>query len=256
METCVCRLRMEIRAALIPFVVYWVYSALYMALDYGGKFNFRRRPDDEDKKNLASKRQVFFGVLIHQAFQAALTLYLFKIVAGGCSTSSSQPFVFIMGRLAAAMVVMDTWQYFLHRFMHSNALLYRYSHAKHHRLVAPYAFGALYYHTPEGLLLNTVGGFVAMAAARLPPCASVLFFSLVNVRTIDIHCGMWLPRHPLNRLFGNNAAFHELHHRQGGGEFNFSQPFFVFWDKILGTHMPYAVEEEEGGGFHVKPAKA
>ena len=154
------------------------------------------------------------------------------------------------------MLVMDSWQYFLHRLMHSNQLLYRYSHSKHHRLVAPYAFGALYYHTPEGLLLNTVGGFVAMAAAGLPPCASVLFFSLVNVRTIDIHCGMWLPWHPLNLLLGNNAAHHDVHHWPEGGNFNFSQPFFVFWDRILGTQMPYAVEKAEQGGFLLRAGKA
>ena len=33
----------------------------------------------------------------------------------------------------------------------------------------------------------------------------------------------------------------------------FSQPFFVMWDKILGTYMPYTLEERKGGGLEARP---
>ncbi|KAG0469781.1 hypothetical protein HPP92_015876 [Vanilla planifolia] len=39
-------------------------------------------------------------------------------------------------------------------------------------------------------------------------------------------------------LFRNNTAYHDVHHQLHGSKYNFSQPFFVTWDKILGTHMP------------------
>ncbi|CAA6666122.1 unnamed protein product [Spirodela intermedia] len=230
---CMCGVPVEVRATVIPIVIYWVYSGLYMALEYTGKYQLRRRQDGGDK-NLASKRQM---------------------INPGCAASTNQPRLKIFGRLVAALLVMDTWQYFLHRLMHANSLLYRYSHSKHHRLVAPYAFGALYYHTPEGLLLNTAGGFVAMAVTGMPPCAAMVFFSLVAMRTVDIHCGMWVPWHPLNLLFSNNTAHHELHHQPDGSDFNFSQPFFVFWDRILGTQLPYTVGKAEGGGFDLKVTK-
>jgi sphinganine C4-monooxygenase len=59
-----------------------------------------------------------------------------------------------------AMFVLDTWQYFMHRYMHINKFLYKYIHSKHHTLVVPYAFGALYNHPLEGLILDTAGGGV------------------------------------------------------------------------------------------------
>lgn len=39
----------------------------------------------------------------------------------------------------------------------------------------------------------------------------------------------WLP--------GNNADYHDIHHQQFGIKKNFSQPYFVHWDIILGTRM-------------------
>jgi sphinganine C4-monooxygenase len=55
---------------------------------------------------------------------------------------------------------MDKWQYFAHRYMHQNKFLYRHVHSQHHRLVVPYAIGALYNHPLEGLLLDTLGGAI------------------------------------------------------------------------------------------------
>ncbi|RVW31224.1 Sphinganine C4-monooxygenase 2 [Vitis vinifera] len=38
-------------------------------------------------------------------------------------------------------------------------------------------------------------------------------------------------------------------------KYNFSQPFFVMWDKILGTYMPYSLEKRAGGGLEARPTK-
>ena len=56
-----------------------------------------------------------------------------------------------------AILIVDTWQYFLHRAMHMNKWLYTTFHARHHRLYVPYAYGALYNHPVEGFLLDTLG---------------------------------------------------------------------------------------------------
>ena len=60
-----------------------------------------------------------------------------------------------------ACFIMDAWQYALHRLMHEVRFLYRHLHSHHHRLYVPYAFGALYNHPLEGLLLDTAGAALA-----------------------------------------------------------------------------------------------
>ncbi|KAI9797325.1 MAG: hypothetical protein M1833_005504 [Piccolia ochrophora] len=155
-------------------------------------------------------------------------------------------------QFALAIFVLDTWQYFLHRAMHMNQWLYRECsllrlipeahlavkgtfHARHHRLYVPYAYGALYNHPFEGFLLDTLGATVAFKAAAMTTRQGMCFFTCSSIKTVDDHCGYALPWDPLQHLTSNNAGYHDVHHQSWGIKTNFSQPFFTFWDRILGT---------------------
>ena len=61
------------------------------------------------------------------------------------------------------------------------------------------------------------------------------FFTGSTLKTVDDHCGYALPWDPLQHLTSNNAGYHDVHHQSWGIKTNFSQPFFTFWDRILGT---------------------
>jgi sphinganine C4-monooxygenase len=71
----------DILSIFVPLAVYWLYSALYMALDgLGVSSNYRLHPkEDEDTKNLASKRAVLKSVLLQQAGQVAVQLAIIKV---------------------------------------------------------------------------------------------------------------------------------------------------------------------------------
>lgn len=155
-------------------------------------------------------------------------------------------------QLIVAMFVMDIWQYFMHRYMHKNKFLYRYVHFQHHKLVVPYAIGALYNHPVEGLL-DTVGGAIAFLVSGMTPRTAVVFFCFAVAKTVDDHCGVWLPGNVFRMFFENNTAYHDIHHRLPG--YNFSQPFFTIWDKIFGTHMPYELINRPEGGFEIRLSK-
>ena len=47
------------------------------------------------------------------------------------------------------------------------ALDAQHMHSHHHRLVVPYAYGALYNHPLEALLLDTLGGVVTLYASGM-----------------------------------------------------------------------------------------
>jgi len=142
-----------------------------------------------------------------------------------------------IAQMLLAFACIDTWQYFAHRAFHSSRWLYRHFHSVHHRLYVPYAFGALYNHPLEGLLLDTIGALSAHELARLTTRQDIFLFTFATIKTVDDHCGYRLWWDPLQFLFPNNADYHDIHHQAYGIKSNFSQPFFTNWDKILGTEM-------------------
>jgi sphinganine C4-monooxygenase len=110
-------------------------------------------------------------------------------------------------------MIMDTWQYFLHRFFHANKYLYRTFHAVHHRLYVPYAFGALYNHWFEGLLLDSLGAVISHSLSLMTVRQGILLFTLSTLKTVDDHCGYSLPFDPFQWLFPNNSLYHDIHHQ-------------------------------------------
>lgn len=64
---------------------------------------------------------------------------------------------------------------------------------------------------------------------------AICFFTGSTLKTVDDHCGYALPWDPLQHLTSNNAGYHDVHHQSWGIKTNFSQPFFTFWDRALGT---------------------
>ncbi|KAK6353212.1 hypothetical protein TWF696_005194 [Orbilia brochopaga] len=138
-------------------------------------------------------------------------------------------------RLGFAIFILDTWQYFWHRLMHQVPFLYRTLHSRHHRLYVPYAFGALYNHPVEGLILDTLGAGLAFKVSGMSMKGSVFFFGFSAMKTVDDHCGYKLPFDPLQLIFSNNAEYHDIHHQGWGIKHNFSQPFLICWDRWLGT---------------------
>ncbi|KAG6827701.1 hypothetical protein H0H92_010702 [Tricholoma furcatifolium] len=256
-----------------PIIAYWSLCLFFHFLDTSGwKWldKYRIHESQEIKsKNRATPSQVIWAVVLQQVVQTALgyfwlseegrpvnhvekmqqiTLYLRPLVLAILSQESSQA---VMPHLVyyvywwaipsfqflSAMFIIDTWQYFLHRLMHINKFLFKQFHSVHHRLYVPYAFGALYNHPVEGFLLDSVGAALAEFMTRMTTRQAMLLFVFSTLKTVDDHCGYNLPFDPLQIMSGNNADYHDIHHQAIGIKSNFSQPFFVHWDTLLGTRM-------------------
>ncbi|KAL6350684.1 hypothetical protein AAG906_028141 [Vitis piasezkii] len=223
----------ELLGAFVPILVYWVYSGIYIPLGSLENYRLHSKKEEEDK-NLVSKGTVVKGVILQQVIQAVVAILLFTMIAGCCR---SKAFLIVLARqFFIAMFVLDTWQYFMHRYMHHNKF-------------------SLYNHPLEGLLLDTIGGALSFLLSGMSPRASIFFFSFATIKTVDDHCGLWLPGNLFHLFFRNNSAYHDIHHQLYGSKYNFSQPFFVMWDKILGTYMPYSLEKRAGGGLEARPTK-
>ncbi|KAH9708832.1 Very-long-chain aldehyde decarbonylase GL1-9 [Citrus sinensis] len=128
-------------------------------------------------------------------------------------------------------------------------------HRKHHRLVVPYAIGALYNHPLEGLLLDTLGGALYFLVSGMTARTTVIFFCFAVIKTVDDHSRLWLPVNIFHLFFQNNTAYHDVHHQLQGLKYNYSQSFFSIWDRLLGTHMPYHPVKLPEGGFEAQLKK-
>ncbi|KAG6601427.1 Sphinganine C4-monooxygenase 2, partial [Cucurbita argyrosperma subsp. sororia] len=242
----------QILGTFVPILVYWLYSGIYVLLGSFDNYRLHSKKDEQDK-NLVSKSTVLRGVFFQQTIQAIVAILLFKVTENeGEVATSPKSWLTIVVQFIVAMLVLDTWQYFIHRYMHQNKFLYKHVHSQHHRLVVPYAFGALYNHPLEGLLLDTIGGALSFLVSGMSPRVAIFFFSFATIKTVDDHCGLWLPGNLFHVFFRNNSAYHDVHHQLYGSKYNFSQPFFVTWDRIFGTYRPYSLEKRAGGGFEAR----
>ena len=257
-----------ILALLCPVVVYWVYSLFFHVLDvYDPPFARRHRlhtPKELRERNKVSVSEVVREVFLQHFFQTIIGLFFSQFeptevvsnhvleisriqksllsilpVPFAFTTRIIAQLVYWVGiscaKLFVATLILDSWQYFLHRLMHMNKYLYRTLHSRHHRLYVPYAMGALYNHPLEGLLMDTIGTVIAYSVAGLSTRERIIFFSFATAKTVDDHCGYNFPWDPMQFLFPNNASYHDIHHQAFGIKTNFSQPFFIFWDRILKT---------------------
>lgn len=83
--------------------------------------------------------------------------------------------------------------------------------------------------------MDTAGTGVAFLVAGMSNRQGMWFFTFSTIKTVDDHCGYAFPWDPLQHFTSNNAAYHDIHHQSWGIKSNFCQPFFVFWDRLLGT---------------------
>lgn len=257
-------------AIIAPIFAYWSYSTFFHLIDiYELAEKYRIHPSEEEQaRNKASLKAVIADVIVQHIIQAFLGFVYYKLdplpVTGhelhqmwywkhnhlpSFVPDSLIWFGYSYGisimKLAFGFLFIDTWQYFLHRAMHVNKSLYRRFHSRHHHLYVPYAYGALYNHPFEGFLLDTVGTGIAALLTQVSPREAIAMYCIATMKTVDDHSGYRLPWDPFQIAFPNNALLHDIHHQNWGFTSNYSQPFFIFWDKFFGTQNQFVKEYEE-----------
>ncbi|KAK6159958.1 hypothetical protein DH2020_003339 [Rehmannia glutinosa] len=274
----------ELLGTFAPIVLYWVYSGIYVML--GSFENYRlHTKKDEDEKNLVPKKDVVIGVLLQQAVQAVVATILFAdsiLVKRPLDIYEDTWLeVDIIENLLAANIVRQSDRlpevtanpHKLQKLPSSSsptilrrndgirhvAILHAPLHAPQQVLVQTHPFPTSPSRCPvcfRSFVQPSIGGRTSrhgwwsfvFSHLGMSPRASIFFFSFATLKTVDDHCGLWLPGNLFQMFFKNNSAYHDIHHQLYGNKYNFSQPFFVMWDRILGTYMPYKVEERIEGG--------
>lgn len=240
-----------------PIIAYWIYSIYFHIIDvYQLLEQYRIHPSEEQlSKNRVTLPivirdvifqhiiQTFTGIIVYQFETPLNTGYEnFLLWEWRQSLPNFIPTILIylfywyglsIIKILISFLIIDTWQFFLHRLMHQNKFLYKKFHSRHHQLYVPYAFGALFNNPVEGFLLDTVGTGIASLSLNLSPKESIFLYTFSTLKTVDDHCGYSLPWDLFQKIFPNNSIYHDIHHQMFGIKYHFSQPFFIFWDTIF-----------------------
>jgi len=146
------------------------------------------------------------------------------------------PWLFVSGLVC--LIVQDTYYYWLHRAMH-HAVLFRWTHAAHHRSRQPSPFASFAFSSIEA----AANAWVLPALVFVVPIHPAVILALLTLMTLTAvlnHCGWelmpgWLVRGPVGDWL-ITATHHSRHHTQLGCNFGL---YFRVWDRIMGTdEMP------------------
>jgi len=231
----------ELWVSVLPVIFYWLASMYFVIIDrlqLPALEKYRLRSQQEaDKRNIVSRHDVALRVLLQNLIQVMVGIGMVLVDPQFCDKRPFRGLPRACLEFIAAMLVMDAWQYWIHRLAHESKFLYNHIHSHHHRLLVCYAYGALYNHPLEAFMLDTMGGVVTYYLSGISCKTSVVFFTFATVKTVLDHSGYKFPVNLLHDCFPNNAVYHDAHHDLRGFRKNYSQPFFTIWDRVLGTYM-------------------
>lgn len=139
--------------------------------------------------------------------------------------------------IVLALLLHDTFFYWLHRAMHVPAL-FRLTHLVHHRSIHPTSFAAYSFHPTEALgeaLIVTAIVYIL----PMHPLALLIFQTISTAYNVYGHCGreFWpkgMASHPIGRWINTSTA-HAVHHGRGRWNYGF---YFLFWDRWMKTLDP------------------
>ncbi len=141
----------------------------------------------------------------------------------------------LAGQLALALVVVEAFQYWIHRLQHETDFLWRF-HATHHSAPRLYWLNAARFHVVD-ILMNNLAYTIPLVVLGAPPAVLSLWLLVSSLHGICQHANMKVRCGPLNWIF-SMAELHRWHHSRTAVESNtnYGQTLIV-WDLVFGTRF-------------------
>lgn len=155
---------------------------------------------------------------------------------------SEYPLWWIPVSTILALIIHDTYFYWMHRTVHHPAL-FKQVHLVHHKSVNPSPWASYSFHFLEGVLEAMVAPLVLLLIP-MHPLALLLFTLIGFIVNVYGHLGYeiapkWL-RHSILFEVLNTSVHHNLHHAEFKGNYGL---YFRIWDRVMGTEHPEYVKE-------------
>jgi Delta7-sterol 5-desaturase len=222
------------RYLLIAGLFHGVFYVWFPKLWQQRKINAKAYKPDQFKKEV--KWSMITALLF--AFAGSITLVLWqKGFTKVYLDAHDYPLWWLPVSLVIAMLLHETYYYWLHRWMH-HPRIFRIVHKVHHDSNITSPWTAFSFHPLEGLLQAL---FLPLLLLVLPMHLYVIliqltimtFSSVINHLDIEVY-----PKNFHKNIFGKwliGATHHSLHHKQF--KYNYGL-YFTFWDKWKQTESP------------------
>jgi sphinganine C4-monooxygenase len=200
---------------LLPIIIYWSFCL----------FIYLFGLDNDTEINNISKSHVIKQVLSLHFLQIITQIINLYININNSYQTVSDIYTFRFLYIIFGIFLIDTIQYFIHRIQHIKFIYIR-THKKHHELIIPWSFGAVYNSIGESIIV----GLIILLFFQKIFDFSLLEFNIVNtlayIATILQHTSLNI----------SHSKYHLIHHKLNY-KYNFQQPFFSYWDRLFGTYM-------------------
>jgi lathosterol oxidase len=234
--------------SLFSFIL--VFGYLLAAGPFYWRYNVQARPVDEpfriqDKRPRAGqvRREIVLSLLTILIFSIGATWLMEMYKAGRTSMYAigARPAWFGVLMFFVCIVMHDTWFYWTHRVMHWRPV-FKYWHAPHHKSITPTAWG-IFAFSPLEAVTQFIGLALMVIYLPMSPLTLLAFLAYDTFTNTAGHCGfemtpMWLAESWIWWPF-STVAMHDRHHTNMRANYG---SFLNVWDRICGTHEPWAAE--------------
>jgi Delta7-sterol 5-desaturase len=192
-------------------------------------------------------REIYWSVLTSLIFAGAgaFTALLWQMGYTSIYLESSDfGWVYFGISIMIAMIVHETYYYWLHRWMH-HPRVFRWVHKVHHDSLVASPWTAFSFHPLEGLLEAIILPLIVIWIP-MHPYAIVLHLTIMTLSSVINHLDIEIyPKGFALHWFGKwwiGATHHALHHSQY--KYNYGL-YFTFWDKWMKTESPHFLQKFE-----------
>lgn len=141
----------------------------------------------------------------------------------------------LAGQLVLALVVVEFFQYWVHRLQHETDIMWRF-HATHHSAHRLYWLNAARFHIVD-VLLNGLAFGIPLIALGADERVIALWILASSIHGISQHANMKIRCGPLNWIF-SMAELHRWHHSRLVEESNTNYgQTLILWDIVFGTRF-------------------
>ncbi len=141
----------------------------------------------------------------------------------------------LAAQLALALVIVEFFQYWVHRLQHETDILWRF-HATHHSAPRLYWLNAARFHVVD-IGLNNLGFIIPLVALGAGAPVFTLWIIAASIHGICQHANMKIRCGNLNWIF-SMAELHRWHHSRliAESNANYGQTL-ILWDIVFGTRF-------------------
>lgn len=223
----------------IIFARYLLLSELYQRLIYdrwqrvkAARIVSPKYPSSQQRKEIiwsgiSSVLFAVIGVLMIMAWQAEWTQIYVEV--------ATMPLWYLPISFILAMLIHETYYYWLHRWMHRSGPIYRLIHKVHHDSVSTSVWTAFSFHPIESVLQAIIIP-VILFVVPMHWVVMVIWLMMMTLSAMINHAGVeifpaaWRTHWLMKWFIG--SSHHDIHHRRFVKNFGL---YFTFWDVWMGT---------------------